>query len=337
MRSVLIIIFIYIGLFFYGENIAVKAPEREEVNEKVILKNNRLPLYRGNGSKVSDFSCEILETDYTEFIATKIKAHIYPKQESETKSKDFIETQNIKLPPEDILLDADKAYFSRTKTPIALEGNIKMTFGQTVFLAANICKWDRESDLLHFPDQFSIQKGNHFISGKNVTFNSKDKDIKIEKDIVAFFEMTENKETNQNNSKNGILSKLTSKGPLLYKNSFKSIKLPNKSEIKNQKYTLQANAIEIILDENNKIEILNAEGDVKIHLLEKNIFASSPKATLDFKERNFNFMSTTEITPYIDTNGFRQSASYITYNENTGIMKAGPEVKSVKIPGDANE
>ena len=36
-------------------------------------------------------------------------------------------------------------------------------------------------------------------------------------------------------------------------------------------------------------------------------------------------------------NGYRQTAAHITYNETTEILKAGPEVKSVKIIPEAKE
>lgn len=337
MKSVFVILIIYLGIFLYGNSLPNPFAGEKEEDDKLVFKNNSLPIYRNDGRKLAQIDCQELITNYRSFTANNLRMHIYAIPEKEDKSiEEKSLNQKFKSPGEDIYLDADLAEFINTNEPISFKKNVKMTYGKTTYLETEICQWTQKSETIFFPEALTLQSGNNLIKGETATFETKNKNVQIEKNIVSFFELAEHK-SNKYSTKNENLTKLTSVGPLIYNNSHRSIKMPNSTTIKNLEFTLSADKIEFYLNDDNKIYLLKAEGNVKIILIEKNVVAWSPTVTVDFEDKNYHFMGKNSQFPFIEMNGYRQTAEYITYNDETEILKAGPEVKSVKIIHDSKE
>lgn len=338
MKSLIIIFIIYVSIYFYGQSLPNPFVSDQIENNTLVFKNNSLPLFRKDGRKLAHFKCQELITDYQAFQTNKINIHLYAFTENlEKKNVVTSAYQKFKSPPEDIFLDADKSEFKNTFEIIYFKNNVRMTFGKSTYLETEECQWIQKEETIYFPLSLTLQSGNNLIKGEKATFDTRVKNVIIEKNIVSFFELADYKTIKVATKDQEKLTKLTSIGPLLYNNNFQSVKLPHATSIKNTDFTLSADQIEFYLNDENKIYLLKAEGNVKIKLIQKNVNAWCPKATIDFEDKKYHFMEKDNLTPFIEMNGYRQTASYITYNEITEILKAGPEVKSVKILPDAKE
>lgn len=340
MKSIFIILVIYICIYFYGQSMPdpFVANKNENAQDSLIFKNNSLPIFRNDGQKLAHFKSQEFSAGNDFYHAKNINIHIYSiNDKKEKKSIEENINQKIKLPPEDVYLDADIAEFASSLEPISFKGNVKMTFGKSTYLETQECQWSKKTETISFPNTFSMQTGNNLIKGEIGTFNTLDKDIRLEKNIVSFFEFADYKIEEQSSTEKDKLSKLTSIGPLIYHNSYRSIKLPNFTTIKNKDIILSADKIEFYLNDENKIHLLKAEGNVKIKFTKKDIFAWGPKAVINIADRLYHFTESQNLPPFIEMNGFRQSAAYIYYSEATEILRAGPDVKSVKIIPDSKE
>jgi len=338
MKSLITIFIIYLLLFFYGQNLPNPFLGSEETNEVITFKNNSISIFRNNGEKLAQLNCEVLTTDnktyQAEIASFKIFALSKKKTEHPPSRND---NTNFESPEKDFYIDAAKTIFINPNEVISFQNNVKMTYDTNTYLETEQCLWNPITETLHFPKLVSVQSGYSFIKGENALIDTLAKSAIIQSNIVAFFIFTNPSEMNSPQYKNEKLTKLTSSGPLLFNKSFKSISIPSSTTIMNSDLTLTADSIEFIFNDENKIQHLKAEGNVKVNLFQKNVKAWSPKATIDFDDKNFYFIEKDKTLPYIELNGFRQTASYITYNEETELLKAGPEVFSVKILPDSNE
>ena len=337
MKSLFIIMVVYIGLYIYGQNLTNPFEAEKKESNAIIFKNNSLPVFRNDGKKLAHFYSKELITNYKNYQANQVNFHIYGSvKDVKSKNQENDSMKRINSPSEDVFIDADTAEFINLQNPVYLKNNVKMTYGNNTYLETEECQWTKKSDIIYFPKTLTVQSGSNLIKGEKGTFNTYEKNVTIEKDIVAFFEFFEHNFKKDSKSK-PRLTKLTSEGPLVYNSNFQSIKLPHFSTIKNLDFTLVADQIELYLNDENKIQMLLAEGNVKINLIDKNVKAWCPKASIDFTDKTYNFMSIENQMPYIEMGGYRQTSNYITYNETTEILKAGPEVRSVKILSNSKE
>ncbi len=339
MKSLIVIFIIYLLLFFYGQNLPIPFQAGEESKEAITFKNNSISIFRNNGEKLAQLNCEVLTTDYKSYQAdmATFKIFAYSKKKNETSHNSSSKNSSFESPEKDFYVDAAKAIFINPNEVISFQNNVKITYDTNTYLETEDCFWYPKTEILHFPKLVSIQSGDNFIKGENALIDTLAQTAIIQSNIVAFFMNANPSETSSTLIKNEKLTKLTSAGPLLFNKSFKSITIPSATTIMNSDLTLTADSIEFIFNDENKIQHLKAEGNVKVNLLQKNVKAWSPKATIDFDDKNFYFIEKDKTQPYIEINGFRQTASYITYNEETELLKAGPEVFSVKILPDSNE
>jgi lipopolysaccharide export system protein LptA len=328
---------VYIGLYIYGQNLANPFVNKKKEANAIIFKNNSVPVFRNDGKKLAHFYSKELITNYKNYQANQVNFHIYGAiKEVKSKDQDNDSMKKINSPSEDVIIDADTAEFINLQNPVYFKKNVKMTYGNNTYLETEECQWTKETDTIYFPQTLTVQSGTNLIKGEKATYNTYEKNVTIEKNIISFFELVDHK-FNKASKNNAKLTKLTSEGPLVYNSSHQSIKLPHFSTIKNLDFTLIADQIELYLNNENKVQLLIAEGNVKIVLLEKNVVAWSPKASIDFTDKNYHFIEKNNVSPYIEMNGYRQTASYITYNETTELLKAGPEVRSVKIISNSKE
>lgn len=338
MKSLFFILTLYICLYFYGSNMPSPFQKEAVENNNIVFKNNSLSVFQKDGTKLTHLNCKELITDYHNFQANVASFHVYGSSENNrNKNEPLKPKEKFKQPQEDVFIDANLVNFVSTNDPIIFKENVKITYGKETYLETEECSWNPKDECFHFPQSLSVQSGNSLIKGDKATFDTRDKNVNIESNITSFFTFVNTSEKKPTLIKDEKLSKLTSVGPLIYNNIFKSVTLPHSTTIKNSDFTLSAEKIEFYFNDENKIQLLKAEGNVKINLLQKNIVAWSPKATIDFNEKNYYFTEKDNLTPFVEMNGFRQTSSYIIYNEKTEILRAGPEVKSVKIAPDAKE
>jgi lipopolysaccharide export system protein LptA len=339
MKSLILIFIIYVGLFIYGQNISNPFIGEKETSDAITFHQNTLSIFRKNGDKIASLHCSELITDNKTYQANTATFQVFsfPKNKTNEGFQVSQKKSNFESPQEDFFVDARQAIFISKNDPISFKKNVKMTYGTETFLETDECFWEPKTENLFFPKSVSIQSGNNFIQGENAIIDTQSKTAIIESNIISFFLITNTSDTNHTIIKKEKLTKLTSAGPLLFNNSFKTISFPNPTTITNSDLTLTADKIEFFFNSENKIQHLKAEGNVNVQIHHKNVKAWSPKATIDFDDKNFYFMEKDKISPYIEMNGFRQTASYLTYNETTEILKAGPEVNSIKILPDAKE
>lgn len=339
MKSLIFIFIIYLGLFIYGQNLPNPFQGDEQKNTPITFNRNTMSIFRKNGEKLANLHCQVLITDNKSYQAETASFHVfsYPKSKKEESVGPIKENKKIESPEKDFFVDAGKATFANPNEVISFQNNVKMTYGTDTYLETEECFWDPKTENLHFPKLVSVQSGSNFIKGENATIDTLSKSAIIQSNIISYFLFTNSSEISSTLIDKEKLTKLTSAGPLLFSNSFKSISIPNLTTISNADLTLTADKIEFIFNSENKIQHLKAEGNVNVNILKKNVKAWSPKATIDFDDKNFYFIENDKILPYIEINGFRQTAAYLTYNESTEILKAGPEVNSVRILPDSKE
>lgn len=328
MKSIFIILILYIALYWYGSNIKIPTVTRDnkELENSLIFNENHLSIFNDTGDKTADIKCKkvVIKSD-TQQNFEDVHIHMFKTKQNKkisTKSK-FSDEIN-----DDLYLDARKGTYDKAKDSFILEENVQITIGDSTYFKSNKVTIINENQI-EFPSLIYLQRDGNIYTGELATYNTDKSNATIEKDIHCFFKMM--KKSLNKQKKTPLLTELKSAGPLVFNGLKKEIMIQSKTIIENKEMIIKCNQAKLFLDEQNSLERIESVGLVQIEIKNKNITATAPKAYINLKTNIFTLKSTKNKKPFIIINEYKQTASYIIFDNNTEILKAGPIVESIKI------
>lgn len=84
-----------------------------------------------------------------------------------------------------VMLKAQSGEYNKKKNSIELEDNVVVTTSDGIRITADSFQWNSESDLISTDSYVEVKKDNLFASGYGASASTKEKDIKLNKDIVV--------------------------------------------------------------------------------------------------------------------------------------------------------
>ncbi|PCJ55495.1 MAG: hypothetical protein COA79_20560 [Planctomycetota bacterium] len=326
MKSVFIILVLYLALFWYGSNIEIPNVIREnnENENSLTFNDNHLSIFNNKDQKTVDIKCSKATIKANNHYYFKdIRLHFYHTNKT-VKTNQFISDQLN----ENLYLNAINGTYNKKKKTFVFENDVEITLGHsTYFKSSKVILIDDKK--IMFPSEIFLQKDGNLFVGEKAEFDLITNDAIIKENIQCFFKV-QNQSIDQKSTQ-PLLTELKSSGPLIFNGKTKEIFIYNKTIIENKELLIECKSAKLILDENNTLEKIESIGLVQIKIKKNNIVATAPKAFINLKLNIFTLNESSNRKPYIIINNSKQTAKYIIYDNNNGTLTAGPTVESIKL------